>query len=170
MNPHRFAFTQIVCVSERDEDAEAEYSEAVDYFYRFANKVAPRYTTAPGYQSPRSMRHVAAIHAKGGQAGPRGAEQAAAIKGELTWKDYVEKGFVIAGSPATVRERLREVATELRIGQLIATLQMGNLGEEQTKKNTYLFAKEVMPGLRDLWSEWPDNWTPARPAAVAAGV
>ena len=77
---------------------------------------------------------------------------------------------MIAGSPATVRERLREVATELRIGQLIATLQMGNLSEEQTKRNTYLFATEVMPHLRDLWSEWPDNWTPARPVAVGAAA
>src|SRR6185312_5487395 len=55
MNPHRFAFTQIICVSETDQLAEKEYAEGVEYFYRFGNKVPRSFVTAPGYQSARSM-------------------------------------------------------------------------------------------------------------------
>jgi hypothetical protein len=60
------------------------------------------------------------------------------------------------------------------VGQLIATPHMGNLSEEQAKKNTYLMATEEMPGLRDIWSEYPDMWTPqgrleAAKAPAAAG-
>jgi hypothetical protein len=78
----------------------------------------------------------------------------------MRFSDYVESGAVIAGSPATVRERLRALATELRFGQLLCVLQMGNLSTEAAKKNTYLFATEVAPGLRGLHAEHEDRWTP----------
>jgi alkanesulfonate monooxygenase SsuD/methylene tetrahydromethanopterin reductase-like flavin-dependent oxidoreductase (luciferase family) len=83
-----------------------------------------------------------------------------AYKGELSFKEYDDKGFIIAGSPATVRQRMRELATELRVGQIIATPHIGDLSEETARKNTYLFATEVIPHLRDIWAEWPDHWTP----------
>ena len=154
MNPNRMAFTQIVCVSETDEQAEEEYSEAVQYFYTNTNRVAPGFVSAPGYRSEASLKWELEMAEK------RGMGRAAAARGEFKWKDYVEGGYVIAGSPATVTERLREVVKTLRVGQLIATPHMGNLSEEQAKKNTYLMATEVMPHLRDSWSEWPDLWTP----------
>ena len=37
---------------------------------------------------------------------------------------------------------------------------MGNLSEEQANKNTYLMATEVIPYLKDIWSDWEDRWTP----------
>ena len=50
-------------------------------------------------------------------------------------------------------------------------LQVGNMTREQTNKNSYLFATEVMPYVRDLWSEYEDQWTPrGRLAAGAAGA
>jgi hypothetical protein len=58
---------------------------------------------------------------------------------------------------------------ELRIGQLITALQMGNLGKAQTLENTRLFATEVAPHLRSIWSDYPDLWTPQALAPVAAG-
>lgn len=162
MNPNRMAFTQIVCVSETDASAESEYREAVEYFYRNTNRVSPGFATAPGYRSRKSMEW------EQGMAEKRGNERLAAIKGEMGWKEYLDRGFVIAGSPATVRERLRELVTELRVGQLIATLHMGNLSEEQAKKNTFLFATEVVPHLKGIWSEYEDRWTPQGLAAANA--
>ena len=79
----------------------------------------------------------------------------------LGWKEFVDQGYVIAGSPATVRERLDEVLREMNVGQLFSLLHFGNLGREQTRKNTELYAKEVMPYLRErLWNEWEDRWGP----------
>lgn len=100
MNPNRMAFTQLICVSETDALAENEYREAVDYFYRNTNRVSSGFANAPGYRSRRSMEWEQAMAEK------RGTDRLTAIKGELSWNDYLEKGFVIAGSPATVRERL----------------------------------------------------------------
>ena len=34
---------------------------------------------------------------------------------KLRWKDFVNEGYIIAGSPATVRERLAHVVRELNV-------------------------------------------------------
>jgi alkanesulfonate monooxygenase SsuD/methylene tetrahydromethanopterin reductase-like flavin-dependent oxidoreductase (luciferase family) len=153
MNPHRMAFTQIVCVSETDAQAEQDYYEAVKYFYRYTNRVSRGFVQAPGYRSAQSMTWELERQ----RSNP---DRERAYKGEMSFDEYNEKGFIIAGSPRTVRKRLREVITELRIGQIIATPHIGNLSEETARKNTYLFGKEVIPYLRDLWADEPDYWTP----------
>ena len=155
LNPHRLAFTQIVLVSETDALVEQEYAEAVEYFYKYTLGASRGFASAPGYLSAKSM-------AWGEERAKRNPNphRDRLYRGELTFKDYVEMGHVIAGSPATVRERLREVLQQLRVGQLIITPHIGNLSAEQGRKNTYLLAKEVMPHLRDLWADYPDHWTP----------
>jgi hypothetical protein len=68
---------------------------------------------------------------------------------------------VIVGSPDEVAEQLRRVATELNVGQLMLLLQFGNMGRELTGYNTELFAKRVLPQLRDLFDdEWENRWWP----------
>ena len=78
----------------------------------------------------------------------------------MSFWEYDEKGYIIAGTPKRVRQRLRELITELRIGQLIPTPHMGDLAEEVAAENTRLFGYEVAPYLRDLWADQPDHWTP----------
>jgi alkanesulfonate monooxygenase SsuD/methylene tetrahydromethanopterin reductase-like flavin-dependent oxidoreductase (luciferase family) len=171
MNPNRMAFTQICCVAETDAQAERDYYEAVKYFYRY-NAVGAGYLAPPGYRTSRSLQWELE---RAAQPNP---DRLRAARGELSFKEYDEKGYIIAGSPATVRERIRELARELRVGQLIPTLHMGNLSEETARKNTYLFGTEVIPYLRDVWAEYPDHWTPVvsqervaqlAPAGAAAG-
>jgi alkanesulfonate monooxygenase SsuD/methylene tetrahydromethanopterin reductase-like flavin-dependent oxidoreductase (luciferase family) len=81
-------------------------------------------------------------------------------RGEMSFWEYDEKGYIIAGTPQRVRQRLRELIEDLRVGQLIATPHMGNLPEEVGAENTRLFGLEVAPHLRDLWADQPDRWTP----------
>jgi hypothetical protein len=78
------------------------------------------------------------------------------------WKSLVDQGFVIAGSPDTVTERLVEACKGLRVGNLIALLQIGSMPHELTKQNITLFAKEVMPRIRGLWADegWEHKWWP----------
>ena len=38
--------------------------------------------------------------------------------------------------------------------------QFGDMPRELAFKNTELFATEVMPHLRDMWSEYEDHWWP----------
>jgi hypothetical protein len=97
---------------------------------------------------------------------------------ELRYRDFVEKGYVIAGSPATVRDRLKEeVIKSLRVGNLMVLLQIGSMPHELTLQNMDLFAREVLPSLRDTWEDegWVNHWWPAKlrtrtaePAVAAA--
>jgi alkanesulfonate monooxygenase SsuD/methylene tetrahydromethanopterin reductase-like flavin-dependent oxidoreductase (luciferase family) len=157
-NPYRAGFLQLVGVSETDAQAEADYSEAADYFYNKCLHVYPGYAEAPGYRTIKTIR--AGIR-------PQIGDEAKRIRENLKWKEFIEQGYVIAGSPATVRERLREAITMLNVGHLMVLCQFGNLDKERTRKNTELFAKEVMPHLRDMWSEWEDHWWP-KPMAMRA--
>ncbi len=157
MNPNRMAFTQICCVAETDEQAEKDYYEAVKYFYTHNPTWAP-FATPPGYQTLNTMK---AQMAQGfGRGGLSMEDRMRAAKGEMSFWEYDEKGYIVAGTPERVRQRLRELAIELRVGQLIPTLSMGNLPEEIAEKNTTLFGRDVIPYLRDLWADEEDRWTP----------
>ena len=97
---------------------------------------------------------------------------------ELRYRDFVDKGYVIAGSPATVRDRLKEdVVKGLRVGNLMVLLQIGSMPHELALENIDRFAAEVLPSLRGEWDDqgWVNHWWPeklrgAAPVPVAAPV
>ena len=147
-NPYRAGYLQLIAISDSDAKAEAEYAEAASYFYHRCLHVPSYFAAAPGYMTLKSVKSLKV---------PFSFEF---LKG-LKWKDFVDQGFIIAGSPATVRERLREALKEMNIGHVMTLCQFGNLGREQTMRNTELYAKEVMPYLKEhLWNEWEDRWYP----------
>ena len=75
-------------------------------------------------------------------------------------KGIVDNGYVIVGNPNDVVEQLRELATELNVGQLMLLMQFGNMSKDLTKYNTRLFAEKVMPRLKPLFDEWENKWWP----------
>jgi alkanesulfonate monooxygenase SsuD/methylene tetrahydromethanopterin reductase-like flavin-dependent oxidoreductase (luciferase family) len=168
LSPYRMAFTQIICVADSDAEAEKEYYEAVKYFHTH-NPVPLEQAMPPGYMSQASLRE--SINRQR-VVSPEEAMKAA--RGELSFKEYDDLGYIIAGTPETVEQRVRELATELRVGHLITALHMGNLSEEVATKNNHLFGTQVMPKLRDLWEDEEDRWTPAvsqeRVKAVSARI
>jgi hypothetical protein len=66
---------------------------------------------------------------------------------ELTYEDLEEGGYIIAGSPATVRDKLRVFSDELRAGIVCSGMNGGS--HEATLEMMQLFAEEVMPDFRD---------------------
>jgi alkanesulfonate monooxygenase SsuD/methylene tetrahydromethanopterin reductase-like flavin-dependent oxidoreductase (luciferase family) len=171
-NPYRAGFLQFVAVSETDAQAERDYAAHAEYFYNRCLHIYPGFANAPGYQSIRSAR-----------AGLRSqvAQVAAAASGQLKWKDFIDNGYIVGGSPETVRQKLEEAVKSLRFGHLMVLLQFGSMPPELVRKNTDLFATEVMPHMRKLWGDYEDKWwinplpksqqvTPqAEPAGVPAG-
>jgi alkanesulfonate monooxygenase SsuD/methylene tetrahydromethanopterin reductase-like flavin-dependent oxidoreductase (luciferase family) len=154
LNPHRMAFTQIICCADTDQEAEARYSDAVRYFHQ-KNPVPIELATPPGYLTPTSYRE-SLRRAKGMSMDQRRK----AIRGELSFWEYDELGYIIAGSPERVEQKVRALVTDLRIGQLITCMHLGNLPEEVAAYNTELFGTKVIPKLRSIWSEYEDRWTP----------
>ena len=159
-NPHRVGFLQLIGVSETDSQAEEDYAPHVKYFYDKMLRIHPPFAEAPGYRSIESMR--AGTRAQTG-------DEAQKVAKSYTWKDYVEEGHIIAGSPATVRERLKEAISMLRVGHLMCLLHIGSMPKDLTMKNLELFTSEVLPAIRDTWSEYEDPWWPAAvPGRVTA--
>ena len=152
-NPNRLGFLQLVCVSETDESAQSEYEDHVKYFYQKMLRIHPPFAESPGYRSIDSIRRSLR---------PQIGDEAQKAAGELGWKEFVEQGHVIAGSPATVRDRLTEAVKMLRVGHLMCLLHIGSMPKELTSKNTELFAKEVLPAIKPIYSEYEDPWWPDR--------
>jgi alkanesulfonate monooxygenase SsuD/methylene tetrahydromethanopterin reductase-like flavin-dependent oxidoreductase (luciferase family) len=149
-NPYRLATTQPVFVANSESEAEEMYTEAVDYFFDKCRHIYPGWASVPGYQSLRGVAETldARSHGVGGYG-----------EGMNSWKERVDAGAVVAGTPSQVTERLREYCKDLRIGHLLCLLQFGNLNRERTMFNTQLFAEKVLPNLRDIWEgEWEDKW------------
>jgi alkanesulfonate monooxygenase SsuD/methylene tetrahydromethanopterin reductase-like flavin-dependent oxidoreductase (luciferase family) len=161
-NPFRAGFAQLICVSETDERAEQEYLEHCSYFFNKCLHIPAHFMTAPGYRTRKSAEFAIRTNQPG--------DLAAAAALEKNWKTLVDEGFIIAGSPATVADRLIELAKTLHVGNLHALLQIGSMPHELTKKNITLFAEEVIPRIRHMWDSegWEHKWWPKGAAERSA--
>ena len=163
-NPYRLGFLRLIGVSETDAAAE-EYAPHVEYFFHKLLYTPQYYQAIPGYQDHPSL-------VRGLQAPLRERFDLR----ELKYKDFVERGFLAAGSAATVRDQLIEGVKRLRIGHLLALLHFGSMPHELCLKNIDLFCRDVLPSLEGIWdAEWQDRWWPERlrvkhsiPSAAAA--
>jgi hypothetical protein len=70
----------------------------------------------------------------------------------------------VVGSPATVREKLADMAKRLNVGHLMVALQFGSMPHAQAKKNIELFGREVLPHLQKIWEDkpWENHWWPKK--------
>ncbi len=144
-SPYRAAFAQVICVAESDAQAEELYAEHVDYFYNRCLHVYPGFADAPGYRTVKTIKAGALSQLR--RSNMRNYT-------ELSWKDLVEKGYVIAGGPDTVRERMEDMIKTLRVGHIFGLFQVGNMPDEKVRYSSRMFAEKVMPQLRNMWPEW----------------
>jgi alkanesulfonate monooxygenase SsuD/methylene tetrahydromethanopterin reductase-like flavin-dependent oxidoreductase (luciferase family) len=63
------------------------------------------------------------------------------------FEDALAQGYIIAGSPSTVRERMKRDNEIAGINYSLCRLAFGDLSFEESKRSLELFAKEVMPAL-----------------------
>ena len=155
-NPYRAGFAQQICVAESDAQAEDLYREHVMYFFKKCLHVPSYFMETPGYRTKRSAEFIMKTNSP--------AEMAAAAAARDDWSSLVDAGFVIAGSPETVTERLIEACRGLRVGNLVALLQIGSMPHDLTMRNITMYAEHVMPRLRTLWAGegWEHRWWPSR--------
>ena len=97
-SPYRAAFAQIICVAETDQEAEGLYAEHLLYFFNRCLHVAPNFSDPPGYRTIKTI--------KAGKLNQLRAENQKMFQ-NLTWKDLVEGGFAIAGSPEAAKSVIR---------------------------------------------------------------
>jgi alkanesulfonate monooxygenase SsuD/methylene tetrahydromethanopterin reductase-like flavin-dependent oxidoreductase (luciferase family) len=63
------------------------------------------------------------------------------------FEDALSAGYIIAGSPSTVRERMKQDNEVAGINYCLCRLAFGDLSVEESTRSVELFAREVMPAL-----------------------
>ena len=157
-NPYRAGFLQLVAVADTDAEAEREYAPHAHYFYDKCLHIGGGFN-APGYRTQATLERGILDQFTQRQQQPQGPRQAP-LDQEQTWKERLEAGSIIAGSPATVRDQLKELASKLNVGHLMLLMQWGDMPKEKVLRSTELFAREVMPHLKPIFGEWEDHWYP----------
>lgn len=148
-SPYRGGFAQVICVADTDAEAEKLYSKHVHYFYNRCLHVYPGFADAPGYRTVKTLQ--ANMITQLTQAQLRNYPT-------LTWKDLVDQGYVIAGSPKTVYDRMVDLAKTLRVGNIFGLFQVGDMPSDKVRHSTKLFAEQVMPKLKaELFQEWKNE-------------
>jgi alkanesulfonate monooxygenase SsuD/methylene tetrahydromethanopterin reductase-like flavin-dependent oxidoreductase (luciferase family) len=136
-----------IYVAETDEIARREFKPHVEAFFNKFLRFPIEMRLPPGYSSIASTKAL--------------IESKYALRANTqTIDSLIDLGMIVAGSPATVRQRIADYAGELGVGNLIAMLQVATLPADLTERNLRLFATQVMPFLRDE--------SPARRMAPAA--
>ncbi|MGH7803410.1 MAG: LLM class flavin-dependent oxidoreductase [Candidatus Binatia bacterium] len=160
-NPYRVGFLQAIAVAETDAQAKELYAEATEYFFRKALGSIPIERMAmPGWIEPAGLE---AIFRDPGDFGMF------PMMKTITYDQAVEAGCLIAGGPKTVTEQLMAFLRECRVGNLHAMLQFGSMSHALARRNIELFANEVLPTLRQLWTnEWKHHWWPRALGGVPA--
>ena len=160
-NPFRAGFLQFVGVANSRKEAIDLYREPAEYFYNRCLHVDPRFTGPPGYLSDNSIRAnlTSQVAAAAGAAQDRYAGVLAKAQKEM--EGFVDKGYLIVGSPDEVAEQLKKTANDLNVGNLMVLLHFGNMNKELAMYNTELFATKVAPQLKGLFEDkWENKWWP----------
>ena len=154
-NPFQIGFMQSVAVAETDAKAEELYAKHAEYFFnKGIGSIPLKRFMLPGGIDIRGLEFMLRDPSDFG------------IYEKLrtaSFKELVEAGSIICGSPATVRDQLTELAKDFGIGNLHAMMQFGSMPRDLTKQNIDLFAAEVLPAIQPLWEdEFDHHWWPKR--------
>lgn len=135
-DPEKIALSLPIYVAETDEQAHREARPHLEWLFHKGLKQGSQIVFPPGYMTPSSMRGLLMAGTK--------------PYPELSYEDFLKEGYAVVGSPESVTSRLTELQEELGFGQLIGLFAPGDITPERTRRNTELFASEVMPALRSL--------------------
>ena len=163
-NPYRLGFMQTVCVADTDEKAEKLYAAHAEYFFQKGIGSIPlERMVLPG---GIDIRGVEALIRDPADFGIYTRMRTA------SFRDLVDAGAVVCGSPATVLEQIRDFVRGFRIGTLHAMLQFGSMPTGLARDNIDLFAAEVLPGLRSVWADqdYANYWWPSRLGGTPASA
>jgi alkanesulfonate monooxygenase SsuD/methylene tetrahydromethanopterin reductase-like flavin-dependent oxidoreductase (luciferase family) len=160
-NPHSAAFFQQVCISETDAECEKEWWPHVDYFFNKCLHLYPGTSEAPGYRTAASLR-AGVVAQVGNTSANHGKNK--------SWKELVQGGYIIAGSPDTVRQQIEELIKKLRVGHVLLGCQIGSAPSELVNRATRLAGTHILPKLRHIFSDFEDRWWPKPLAASRRAV
>jgi alkanesulfonate monooxygenase SsuD/methylene tetrahydromethanopterin reductase-like flavin-dependent oxidoreductase (luciferase family) len=135
-SPDQLGWSVKIYVAETDEIARREAKPHIEAFANKFMRMPTEVLLPPGYTSIASM--------KGLMAAKRG------ITTGRSMETMIEDGTFLCGGPQTVIDALARHQAQGGFNIVMAGLQFGTLPAELTRKNTEMFAREVMPALRGV--------------------
>lgn len=136
----QFAFMPLVAVG--DTEAEAEKFVKEVFWYVTHNKSEPQFRALPGYIETSLYADFLSGKFSGGRTD--------AIRREGI--DYLKRNHVaIFGTPDQVVEQIKSLYDKIGgFGNFLAMMHSGSMSFKNAAKSMTLFAKEVMPQIKDL--------------------
>ena len=174
-NPFRAGLALIPVVGESMAQIERDYGPAIDYFFNGSIHIAPEHLNPPGYADYGSLLRVFQM-----QAGAKNLDQTGGGLDMFrfdgwTFKDYVDKQIVVAGTADEVAEQIEEYVRRMHSGHLMVLMQFGSMSQGLAMQNIEAFSEGVLPRIRPIWEgEYENKWWPQRLAgphpSIAATV
>ena len=155
-DPVKIALSIPIYVAPTEEQAHREARDHVYWLFRKGLKQSAQVVNPPGYMSPSSMRGVLMAGMK--------------PFAELSYEDLLDNGYIVAGSPDSVVNRLGELQADLGFGQIIGLYALGDMPHARVVSSMELFASDVMPALRTLGVAAGAGDAPAATDAAGAGA
>jgi len=141
-DPENIALAIPVFVGETDASAHREAKQHVEWLFKRGLRQSSPLVFPPGYMSPQALRGL--LRSRTGS------------YGDTSFEELVEQGLVIVGGPESVRNRIAEFREELGFGQMMVLLAIGDMSAELTRRNTEIFASEVIPHFRRAAAAAPE--------------
>lgn len=132
--PAQLGFAVPTYVARTDADARREAKPHILWLFRRGLKIPPHFLAPPGYLSEDTLRRFLLAGVK--------------PPSELSFEELEREGYVLIGSPATVRDRLKAIEKDLGIGVFVGGGRIGDMSHAKAKRSAELFAREVMPHFR----------------------
>lgn len=151
-NPYRMGYLIPVGVSETDEQAEADFGKAIEYFYHKLLHIPEALFVPPGHMTHSSLEYLLT---------KRPLPPFDQLK-QNTFRDFDRDEYLVTGSAATVTDRLLDIIKRLNVGNLMVLLHFGNMSHEKCIENIDRFVAGVLPTLQTVWDDegWENHWWP----------
>lgn len=134
--PAQLGWPVVVYVAETDRRAREEFEPHLWYLAKKGLRMPREYLLPPGHTSVASLTRFA------------GSRRSKHITTLTSWDEVEEGMYAVVGSPATVRDKMREALRRTGCGIVQGIFQVGSMPHAMAMKNMELFAGEVMPALR----------------------
>jgi alkanesulfonate monooxygenase SsuD/methylene tetrahydromethanopterin reductase-like flavin-dependent oxidoreductase (luciferase family) len=151
--PDRFGYTAFVYTGDTDEEGMRVGSKLL-WFLNTGLRAAPQYSKfLPGQTAPAqapALYRSAPAPGSGATGVAAAGRNAAALMG-INAEQAIARGLMFAGNPDTVYRQIMEFQEKAgRFEHLILASRSGLMTHAEAKKGLTLFAKEVLPRLREV--------------------
>ncbi|MET8121628.1 LLM class flavin-dependent oxidoreductase [Micromonospora sp. NPDC005189] len=141
--PDRFAYMALCHVAPTEEKAR-DIGRKLMYYLK-PGRLRLGAASPPGYFPPSAA--VAALQGRLG-----------AVR-SMSYEDLIDAGILLVGTPDQVTAQIHRLYERTGVGHLILMNHAGDMTSNEVRDHLTLFAREVMPAVTTLGTDWRDQDT-----------